>query len=204
MKSLAGRWLAKQSVLTRSVWMRWSGRSCVTKEQTPIKYGQELRLMVVVTLVLSALEVLAGILLIPWKWLEILVTVSGLLSMMWVYGFIAAVRVCPHVVDGDAVVLRFAHSHQVRIPLTSIVAVGLQARANYTRTLQVEPGSLALSCLGATNVILRLSAESKVEVINCGRGDGVQVSVNQVMFAVDQPREAVLAIRNRLQDITIS
>ncbi len=170
MTSPAARWRRKQSVLARSVWMRWSVRSCVMKEQTPIKYGQELRLMVVVTLVLSALEVLAGILFIPWKWLEILITVSGLLSMMWVYGFIAALRVRPHVVDGDAVVLRFAHSHHVRIPLTSIVAVGLQARTTYTRTLQ----------------------------------DGIQVGVNQVMFAVDEPREAVLTIRNRLGDITIS
>ncbi len=106
----------------------------------------------------------------------------------------------PHVVGPDAVVLRFAHSHEVRVPLAAITGVAAVARADYKKTLQVEPLGLALSCVGATNMVIRLRSNTPVVVMRHRAGDPVEIEVDRVMFAADDPRTAARAIEDRLPD----
>ncbi|MDR0366193.1 MAG: hypothetical protein LBH68_05140 [Bifidobacteriaceae bacterium] len=192
-KSLAGRMpkpLVRLATSELGIWaalIRVLRRSpAVPAESTRLAYATDLKPVVAVCFVLGLVEIAVTAFVVPWIMLRIVLLVAGAYALVWVAGFLAAATVYPHYVAPGVLILRFAHLHQVTVPLSAIgtVRIGLKA-APSRQTLSVENQILTLAVMGSTNVQVDLAAP------------GIEVAgapVSTIRFACDDPATAAAAL----------
>jgi hypothetical protein len=134
-------------------------------------HGATLPLMIVFTAV-SALEVVAVDVMIPWSpawlWLRITLLVVGVWGVTFALGMVAGVLVHPHTVGPDGVRIRGGRSLDVRLPAASIARVRAARRTRDGKSVQVDDGVLHLPMASQTTVEITLTEPRTLTVPRLG------------------------------------
>lgn len=84
--------------------------------------------LLAVALVVTPPEILLLHLLIPWDWAKILVSVLAMYALLWLLAFWLALRIWPHTLEGDRLVLRWLFFDEIQVPLNIIDHVIVENR----------------------------------------------------------------------------
>ncbi|MCF7550239.1 hypothetical protein [Pseudonocardia sp. WMMC193] len=154
--------------------------------QTFAYHGATLPLMIVFTVV-SALEVVAVDVMVPWSpawlWLRVTLLVVGVWGVTFALGMVAGVLVHPHTVGPDGIRIRGGRALDIRLPIPAIARVRAARRTRDGRSVQVEDGVLHLPAASQTTVEIELTEPRALTVPRLG-----EVTVRAVHLHADDAR----------------
>ncbi|MDO3645389.1 hypothetical protein [Nocardia mangyaensis] len=163
----------------------------------PIRYAGADSAMLWAFLVVSAIEIPAVHLLIPWPPVRLIALALGLWGVFLLLGMIAAHHMYPHVLGRDDLRVRHLRRTQLAIALPDIRAVRPDLRAyDGAKSLElsgVDGKTLAVIVGSSTNVRVDL-----VEPRTFPTAHG-EYTVSAVAFWADDPAAAVSAIRAAIE-----
>jgi hypothetical protein len=180
------------------IW-RWLTRrpSLPGTNPRPFAYVGVISFAIWVFIVLSAIEIPAAHLLLPWEGVKPVVLILGVWGLTWMVGYLAGLTTYPHVVSDEGLRVRSGPLREFQLPWPVVEDV-LVDRRNYAedRGLQILPGDagpvMALVMSNRTNVTVRLGERV---VIRGRRGRPEEVVV--VRFWADDPEGLVEEARSR-------
>ncbi|MFD3461463.1 hypothetical protein ACFWVM_17265 [Nocardia fluminea] len=165
---------------------------------TPIRYAGAVSAVIWAFIVVSAVEIPAVHLLIPWPAARIVALGLGLWGLMWMAGMLAAHHMHPHILTEKLLRVRYLRRVALDIPLADIRAVRHELRAyDGAKSLQLNgPGddTLAVIIGSSTNIRVILT---EPQTFHTPQGE---FTVNTVAFWADDPRAAVAKIRTAVLD----
>ncbi|MGS2806265.1 hypothetical protein [Nocardia sp. MW-W600-9] len=158
---------------------------------TPIRYAGAMSAVLWAFIVVSAVEVPAVHLIIPWVPVRIAALALGVWGLFWMLGMLAAHHMYPHVLDADRLRVRYLRRTAIDIPLRLVGAVRRDLRAyDGAKTVQlIGSDLLALPVGSSTNVRVELVAPHSFSTPQGA------VTVRAIGFWADDPAAAVAAIR---------
>lgn len=147
---------------------------------------------------ISAVELVAVHLLLPWPGVRLVADVLGAWGLVWMLGLTAALSIRPHVVDGSGVRIRSGTAAEVFVPWDAVAAVAVRRRMREkSRGVQLDRGDagtvLNLVAGSQTNVDLALRRP-----LDLAPPDGRE-TVSAVRLYCDDPKAFVAAARERLE-----
>ncbi|MFE6919463.1 hypothetical protein ACFVAV_00305 [Nocardia sp. NPDC057663] len=162
-----------------------------TADGTPIRYAGAVSAVIWAFIVVSAVEIPAVHLIIPWPPVRLAALALGIWGLFWMLGMLAAHHMYPHVVAPDRLRIRYLRRTALDIPLAGVRAVRNDLRAyDGSKSLQLTGNdTLALPVGSSTNVRVDLTAP---QTFTTPQGE---YTVRTVAFWADDPRAAVAAIR---------
>jgi hypothetical protein len=171
-----------------ALWLR-RRTSGVPPDAVTISYERSMRPFVLVVAGLSAVELLAVELVVPWPLVRIVLLVLGAYALVVVLGFGAANAVRPHVLTPE--VLRLRAGIWVDVPIATAEIASARARLGATtRMAELADGVLSVAAAKQTDVEVHLARPIRVRA---GRQEG---DVHTVRLAADDPDRAVAALRD--------
>ncbi|MGK5110560.1 hypothetical protein [Geodermatophilus sp. CPCC 205506] len=182
--------LRSQAGILRALWRGVRHRRDVGPGDVAISYAGRTGPVVPVLAVLGVLEVVVVHVITPWPVVRWLLFGVGVCALVWFAGFVLALAQNPHLLQRDQLVLRFAHSDRIVVPLASLVSAGRRHRGGHRRTTVLEGDRLAVSFMGDTDVELRFDPPVQVA--------GQPRPVATVAFSADDPVAAVRELRSRV------
>ncbi|MET9213255.1 MULTISPECIES: hypothetical protein [unclassified Nocardia] len=158
---------------------------------TPIRYAGAMSAVLWAFIVVSAVEVPAVHLIIPWAPVRIVALALGVWGLFWMLGMLAAHHMYPHVLDADRLRVRYLRRTGFDIPLHLVGAVRRDLRAHDdSKSVQLVGSDLLVLPVGSsTNVRVELTAPQR---FSTPQGE---VTVRAIGFWADDPAAAVAAIR---------
>jgi len=146
----------------------------------------------------SLLELPVVHLLLPWDTVRLVALVLSVWGLLWMVGFLASMKVFPHLLDDDGLRVRHGTTVDVRIPWEAIASVtSRRGSVPARKTVSVERSDdgivLNVAVLKQTKVDVVLHQPTRVDP------DGTE-EMTAVRFYVDNPRALVAAARERLVD----
>ena len=165
--------------------------------QSEITHSADLRLAI---MALAATELIAEglldvILPIPLRIVHVLWMV---LIAVLALGIIAGIARRPHLLDGEALLLRAGPLGEISVPLNAIAAPRLEMRATRGFGVRKATGDTAAAVCaigGTTQIVIDLDVPVPVRLRN-----GTTIDVRQVLLAADYPSKAVSHIRVALAE----
>ncbi|GAA0579734.1 hypothetical protein GCM10010172_75850 [Paractinoplanes ferrugineus] len=152
-------------------------------------YSGAVKMILVVLLFVSAIEIPILHLMLPWESVRVLSLIVGFYGLFWMVGLLATMRIYPHVVSPAA--LRIRNSITVDVPLNwadvSLVRCRPRSLPPGGQT-QVEDGVLSLGMAGGTTVDVVL-ARPLVVPVRKTRG----AAVTEIRFHADDADGLVAA-----------
>jgi len=151
-----------------------------------------------VFIVLSAIEIPAAHLLLPWEGAKLAVLILGIWGLTWMVGYMAGLRMYPHVVSDEGLRVRAGPLRQFEVPWPLVADVRVDKR-NYVedRGLQFfdeDAGRvMALVMSNQTSVTVTLT---RPVTIRGRRGRDEEVA--EIRFWADDPQALARAARARL------
>lgn len=147
----------------------------------------------------SLLELPVVHLLLPWDTVRLVALVLSVWGLLWMVGFLASMKVFPHLLDDDGLRVRHGTTVDVRIPWEAIASVtSRRGSVPARKTVSVERSDdgivLNVAVLKQTKVDVVLHQPTRVDL-----PDGTE-EMTAVRFYVDNPRALVAAARERLVD----
>jgi hypothetical protein len=184
MTSVIRRLLVCQTRSAASLWP-WirRRRQAVGPGDLALGYARERTPMLIVVAGVLCLETAVVGLLVPWP----VVHVLDVLAVLQVLAIAATEVTRPHYLSEDMLVLREGPLFEVRVPLSTVVAVRSERKDHSGRTIQLASGSLAIVIGNQTDVLVTLS-----EPVTVAEPDGKAALLR---FRADDPHAAVSAIR---------
>jgi hypothetical protein len=153
-----------------------------TRSVTPIMWT---------VIVVSAIEVPAVDLLLPWPSVRKVALGLGIWGLVWMVGALAMIRVHPHVVDPHGLRIRRGIAVDIRIPWDAVAEVRATTRTLPSgRRVQIEDDLLRLPMLSQTNVDVLLHRPVTVALPG-----GHSTAITAVHCWADDPK--ALAARSR-------
>lgn len=147
-------------------------------------YAGLVRPVMIAFIVVSAIEIPIAHLILPWPAVRSVVLFLGVYGLLWMIGFMASLRVNPHVVEEGGLRIRNGVTTDFLIPWSAIEAVRASTRTVHGRSTQVEhAGSAAvlhLAIANQTNVDVIFREPTVVPVKKTG-GE----PVTELRFAVE-------------------
>ncbi|GIF50497.1 PH (Pleckstrin Homology) domain-containing protein [Asanoa ferruginea] len=137
--------------------------------------------------------------LLPWRTVQIIAFALSLWGLLWMVGFLGAIRVHPHVVGATGVRVRSGFTVDVFLPWSAIAEVRTRNRPlEKSKGVQFEEtadGGLIgkVAVFGQTNIELVLTGPTAVDL---PRGP-----VTALHFWADDPKELVTAVRENLVSV---
>jgi hypothetical protein len=122
------RALAHEAGVWRSLW-RWAVRRPAVTDGEPFPYAGVVTPVLWTFIGISAIEVPAVHLLLPWDVVRRIALVVGVYALFWMVGMLAALRVHPHVVDAGGLRIRNGLSVDLRVPWEQIAEVRHRMRS---------------------------------------------------------------------------
>ena len=194
----------------RGVWVslyRWLRRSdpSAHPEAERFTYVKAIEVILWGFIVVSAIEVPAAHLLIPWEPVRTIVLVLGIWGLLWMVGLLAAYTVHSHLVEPGGLRLRNGFAVDVTIPWEHIAGVATRERSrDGSRTVQLDEGQgehegaavLHLVVGSRTNVDLRLHRPVSLDL---PQGPTL---VGEVRLLADEPKALAVRIRERTSGAT--
>jgi hypothetical protein len=112
-RSLA-RWLARRPSIPRGV--------------EPFGYSQAVTPVMWLWIFASAVEMVVVHLLIPWPTVRIIVLVISAWGLIWMVGFLASIKVHPHLLGENGLRVRHGATVDIAIPWDSIASIAVKRR----------------------------------------------------------------------------
>lgn len=146
----------------------------------------------------SAMELPLAHVLVPWPAVRLTLLVVGVWGLVWMVGVLASYHVYPHTVDEEGVRVRLGKSADVCVPWDRIASVttvdrDLPSSIRTFQPLTTDRGvDLQIGVSARANIHLALTEPMPVTV------KGEPMSVTALTFLVDDPREFVAALQQRL------
>jgi hypothetical protein len=157
-----------------------------------------LRIMPVVFLFTTPVEVFLLELIIPWTWLQWLLIVVAVYSFFWIAGLYASMVSLPHELGYSAVRLSYGILARVEIPYTDIENVTLSRSSDGTIRdgLKVQKKAAVAQFVvgGNTNVTLKLKRSLEIQ-----GWLGRTAPVSSISIAVDEPERFVNSVRKMVE-----
>ena len=186
------------SLMVRALWLVVARRRDVPDDAEAIHYGEQVRPLCWVFLVLNPLEIALVELAVPWQALRVALLVAGVLGTVWFLALIATLHKYPHALDADVLRLRYLAFFDTRIPIGKIGSVTATARSRSMKhSGDVVDDTLVVEVMGSTNLSLALTEPHSVDL----GGRGVR-EFRHVDFWADDPTAAARSIRARLTTAT--
>jgi hypothetical protein len=147
---------------------------------------------------LSAIELAAVHLILPWETARLIADGLGAYGLFWMVGLLASLRVHPHIVGDSGLRIRHGTSVDITIPWDAIATIRTRTRSlPNSRTVQLDrTGSgliLHIGVSGQTNIDVALRQPLTVPVPR-----GSSEPVMQLRFYVDDPSALVARARENL------
>jgi len=140
-------------------------------------------------IVLSALEIPAFHLLLPWEPVRAVIDIAGAYGLLWMISLLASVRVNPHAVTGEGLRVRHSITTDFTVPWDAIESVRARTRSiEKSRTVQVDGDTLIIAIAHQTSVEVTLREPRSV------RGH----TVSSIHLYADDAAGLVQRVRARL------
>jgi len=144
MKIVGGiRWLVRLEIgIWRSLFL-WLTRR-VPGDGTGVRtfsYARQLVPILTVIVFVSLLELVVVHLLLPWATVRIVLLVVSVWGLLWMLGFLASMKVFPHLIDDAGLRIRYGTTTDIRVPWEAVASVGARRRSVATgKTVDLERG----------------------------------------------------------------
>ncbi|MGI5239848.1 hypothetical protein [Dactylosporangium sp. CA-139066] len=158
----------------------------VGADERAVAYGGQLRPLLIGVVALSAVEIAAVELLVPWAVVRWVLAVLGAYGLLWAVGVACSVYTRPHTIGPDGLRLRFAAFTELDVPARRLVPAGTAPRGSHRRTVEVDGGTLSFSVLGQTNLAVRIEPPAELGLGRAGRH-----RIDTVRFYADDPAAAL-------------
>jgi hypothetical protein len=160
-------------------------------------YAKQVTPIIVVIAFVSALEVIVVDLLLPWQTARLVLLVLGLWGLLWMVGFLAAMRVFRHLVADDGLRIRSGTSVDIFIAWERVQSISARRDSIDTRSfVHVDGNGIAhVPVMKQTRVAVVLREPAAVALPN-GRRE-----IEEVRLYVDDPAAFVAAARARLRRV---
>ena len=193
------RWLVRLEIgIWRSLFL-WITRRVPGRRPgvRTFAYANQVSPLLAVFIALSALETAVVHLLIPWDVVRLTLLVVGVWGLLWMIGFLASMRVYPHLVDDSGLRIRHGTRLDVELRWSDVEAVrAARGSAPSNALVHLEDGErgtiATVAVLKLTRVAVRLRRPVALAL-----PDG-PTPVAEIRFYVDDPRGFVAAARERL------
>lgn len=168
-------------------------RRDVPDDSEPVPYVGSVSVLLWAFTVVSAVELVALHLIIPWHTVRLVADVLGIWGVVWCFGFTACHYVYPHLAAPEGLRLRLQRRHPALVvPWHLVQSVRVRERSLESgQALQVDGAVLSVAAAKRTDLELVLSAPLAVEV------GGVTHEVHEVRVGVDEPRRVAELVRRR-------
>ncbi|WP_117208982.1 hypothetical protein [Allorhizocola rhizosphaerae] len=176
--------------LWRSLY-RWIARRPVTREPGAVAFSNSSAIMpaIIGFIVVSIIEIPILHLLLPWRTVQIISFVVGAQAVLWMIGYLAAVRIHPHIVGASGLQVRNSTSVDFTIPWESVSAIQTRMRSlTKNRTVVAEGDVLHIAVSSQTNVDVILKQPIVFR----------DLQVSEVRLYADDPRALAAAARAKL------
>lgn len=141
----------------------------------------------------SAIEVPAVHLLLPWYTVRMVALAIGVYGLLWMVGLLASLRVYPHVVGDAGLRVRYGSRIDVTLPWEAVTSVTANTRTLPSgRGVQVQDGAISIVLLNQTHVDVTLRYPV---VLAVAKGE----AVTAVRIHADDPRALVARAREHLE-----
>lgn len=151
-------------------------------------------------IVLTAIEIPAVDLLLPWRSVRLAALVLGIQGLLWMVGFLASLKVHPHIVSAVGLRVRYGGTVDVPLPWSAVAAVATRRRTlDERRTIQFDRSdsgtALTIAVLNQTNIDVTLRHPMSVPLPN-----GVSEPVTELRCYADDPGAFVARAQTHLVD----
>jgi hypothetical protein len=162
-------------------------------------YAKEVSPLLYAFIGVSALELVVVHLILPWATVRTIALVVSLWGLLWMIGFLASLRVFPHLVGPDGLRVRYGTSVDVRVPWEAVADVRTaKHRLPTGKTVEVLPGqdgdAVHVAVLKRTRVDVVLRAPTTLAL------PGGPREVTAVRLDADDPKAFAAAARERLAE----
>ncbi|MEV6525799.1 hypothetical protein AB0M43_28015 [Longispora sp. NPDC051575] len=175
---------------------RWILRRPATTEPGARTFGYAWHVGPVlwVFIIVSAAEIPAVHLLLPWESVRGVALVLGVYGLLWMFGLLASMKVNLHVVAPSGLRIRYGPSIDVAVPWSAVASVGPRNRnLDRSRTLQTEGSALHIAVSSRTSVDIVFRAPTVL-----GLPGGDTEPLTELRVYADDPAGFVAAAREHL------
>jgi hypothetical protein len=195
------RWLVTLEIgiwrsLFLSVTRRVSGRGTGVEE---LSYAKEVAPIMGAFIFVSLVELPVVHLLLPWDAVRLIADVLSVWGLLWMLGFLASMKVFPHLLDDHGLRVRHGTTADIRIPWEAVASITSRRGSVPTnRHVQVERTD------DGTVVSVAVLKQTKVDVvlrrpITVKLPKGAE-EITELRFYVDDPRAFVATAHRHLTD----
>jgi hypothetical protein len=166
---------------------------------TRFSYACVLRPVLWTFIGVSAVEVVAFHLLIPWPGVRLALDVLGVWGLFWMVSLTASLSTRPHLLEAEGLRIRYGVGTDVLVPWEAVAAVAERRRSREkSRAVQLDrqPAGSVLHVVVASQTTVDVTLRRPVEVdLPAGRETVVAVRLH-----ADDGRGLVRAVRERIGD----
>lgn len=160
-------------------------------------YAREITPLMAAFIFVSLIELPIVGLLLPWATVRLIVLLLSFLTLLWMVGLLATVRVHPHLLDDAGLRVRHGATTDIRIPWEAIATVtARRGRIQTHGRIHVEHADdepiLNVPVMKQTRVDIALRQPTPVKL-----SDGVE-EVARIRLYVDNVNAFIAAVRERL------
>lgn len=162
-------------------------------------YAKELAPLMGAFIFVSAIELPVVHLLLPWETVRLVLLVLSVWGLLWMIGFLASMKVFPHLLDDDGLRVRNGTTIDIRIPWDAIARVTSRRHSvSHRQSVHVEREDdttiVSVPVLKQTRIDVELQRPTAVKL-----PDGTE-EITALRFYVDDPRTFVSRARARLPE----
>ncbi|UFU07312.1 hypothetical protein [Ruania halotolerans] len=183
-----------------SLFLLASGKRRVTADARPFGYTRGTMTFPAVMIAVSLVELVVVHFLVPWPWLQIVLIILTIWSVLFVLGHLASRVVHPHFVKEGALHLRWGHSTVLVTPLTNILVAKQHANHAHTQP-HIDDEQLILTAFQSTNVLIKFSEPVRAAAPIPPRHLPADFHASEVQLHIDEP-DSFLAALGHVPDST--
>lgn len=198
MMSLVRRALVYEVGMYRSLF-RWAVRRPSVPDSGAARFGYSKLVAPVIWIFIfvSAVEVVAVDLLLPWEGLSLAFLIVGIWGLVWMFGLLASLKVHPHLISDAGLRIRYSTNVNILIPWEDVADLHNHRRdLERSKTVQIEStDSGAVMNVGVmkhTNIDLIFGEPRSVDLPK-----GPSEPVVRIRFYADDPQAFVRRVRER-------
>jgi hypothetical protein len=195
------RWLVRLEIgIWRSLFLlvtrRVSGRGPGVQE---FSYSRQISPIIGAFIFVSLIELPVVHLLIPWDMVRLVVLVISVWGLLWMVGFLASMKVFPHLLDGDGLRIRYGTSVDVAIRWSAVASVTARRGSIASRkNVHVESGG-GDGTVASFPVMKQTRVDVALERPTCVALPEGTEEITAVRLYADDARAFVAAARERLE-----